>query len=172
MTAAKVFAPKIGKSVFIHGTATVQGNVTLGDHASIWPGCVLRADLNQIVVGAYTNIQDLSVLHLETDRDCRVGDDCVVGHRVILHGCRVGNGVLVGMGAIILNGARIGNGALIGAGALVLEGTQVEPETLYLGMPAKRIRKLTRREIKFTRDQAKKYARVAREHMEGHFISA
>lgn len=165
------YRPKIGKHVFIHPSATVVGQVTLGDHASIWPGTVLRADINKIVIGKYSNIQDLSVVHLETDRGVFVGDYCVVGHRVILHACTVGDGVLVGMGAIILNGARIGDGALIGAGALVTEGSRVKSSSLYLGSPARFVRKLSRAEIKDTVEWAKKYARMAEEHQMGRFES-
>ena len=165
----KSFRPKIGKNVFIHPSATVVGQVTLGDYASIWPGTVLRADINKIVIGKYSNIQDLSVVHLESDRGCFVGDYCVVGHRVILHACTVGDGVLVGMGAIILNGAHIGDGALIGAGALVTEDARVKPGSLYLGTPARFVRKLSRREMKDTVEWAKKYARMAAEHQAGRF---
>ena len=117
----KQYQPKSGQNVFIHPSATVVGQVVLKDYASIWPGAVLRADLNRIVIGKYSNIQDLSVVHVERDRGSYVGNYCVVGHRVILHACTVGDGVLIGMGAIILNEARIGDGALIGAGALVTE---------------------------------------------------
>ena len=105
--------PKLGKNVFIHPSAVVLGDVTLKDNSSIWPGSVLRADINKIVIGKYTNIQDLSVVHLESNRGCFVGDYCVVGHRVILHACTIGHGVLVGMGAIILNDAKIGKTELI-----------------------------------------------------------
>ena len=163
--------PKLGKNVFIHPSAVVLGDVHLKDYANIWPGAVLRADLNRIVIGRYSNIQDLSVVHLESDRGCFVGDHCVVGHRVILHACTVGDGVLVGMGAIILNGARVGDGALIGAGALVTEGTRVKPESLYLGAPAKFVRKLSKREVRNTVRWAKKYARIAEQHWEGMFQS-
>src|SRR3989338_10412400 len=153
----KPIQPKLGKNVFIHPSAVVLGDVTLKDYANIWPGAVLRADINKIVIGTYTNIQDLSVVHLESDRGCFVGDYCVVGHRVILHACTVGNGVLIGMGAIILNGARIGDGAVIGAGALVTEETRVKPESLYFGAPAKFIRKLSKREVRETIQWAKQY---------------
>ena len=168
----KQYCPKIGKNVFIHPSATVVGQVTLKDYANIWPGVVLRADLNKITVGKYSNIQDLSVVHLESNRGCFVGDYCVVGHRVILHACTVGDGVLVGMGAIILNGAQIGNGALIGAGALVTEGTRVKPESLYLGSPARFIRKLSKREVHDTIEWAKKYAQTAKEHRSGVYLPA
>ncbi len=168
----KPYHPKLGKHVFIHPTATVIGQVTLKDYASIWPGAVLRADINKIVVGKYSNIQDLSVVHLESNRGCFVGDYCVVGHNVILHACTVGDGALIGMGAIILNGAHIGDGALIGAGALVTEGTKVKPESLYLGSPARFIRKLSKREVKDTVEWAKKYARMAEAHREGVYLQA
>lgn len=168
----KIFQPKIGKHVFIHPSATVVGRVTLNDYASIWPGAVLRADLYQIVIGRYSNIQDNSVVHLESNRGSFVGDYCVVGHRVILHACTLGDGVLIGMGAIVLNGARIGDGALIGAGALVTEETRVKPESLYLGAPAKFVRKLSRAEVRDTIEWAKKYARLAKAHQNGQFLSA
>ncbi len=164
-----MYTPKIGKQVFIHPSATVHGKVTLKDYVSIWPGVVLRGDLNQIVIGSYTNIQDLSVVHVERSLDCRIGEYCVVGHSVILHGCKVGDGVLVGMGAIVLNESRIGSGALIGAGALVPEGSRLEPETLYLGMPAKKVRKLTRREVRFTIESAKRYVQLAKRHKADEF---
>jgi carbonic anhydrase/acetyltransferase-like protein (isoleucine patch superfamily) len=165
-------SPKLGKNVYIHPSAVVLGDVTLKDNSSIWPGSVLRADINKIVIGKYSNIQDLSVIHLESNRGCFVGDYCVVGHRVILHACTVGNGVLVGMGAIILNHAKIGNGALIGAGSLVTEGMKIKPESLYLGTPARFIRKLSKKEVRATINWAKKYARMAQAHQEGMFLPA
>ncbi|MBI4358541.1 MAG: gamma carbonic anhydrase family protein [Candidatus Omnitrophica bacterium] len=164
--------PKLGKNVFIHPSAVVLGQVTLRDYASIWPCAVLRADINRIMIGKYSNIQDLSVVHLESDRGCFVGNYCVVGHRVILHACTLGDGVLVGMGAIILNGARVGDGALIGAGALVTEGERVQPESLYLGAPAKFVRRLTKHEVRDTIVWAKKYARMAQAHQEGMYLPA
>jgi len=160
----KICRPTIGEHVFIHPSAVVLGQVTLKDYSSVWPGCVLRGDINKIVIGRYSNIQDLSVIHLESEMGTLVGDYCVVGHRVILHACTLGDGVLVGMGATILNGARIGDGALIGAGTLVTEGTKVKPGSLYLGMPAKFVRKLTKAEQKATVQWAKKYERLARAH--------
>ena len=168
----KPIQPKLGKNVFIHPSAVVLGDVTLKDYANIWPGAVLRADLNKIVIGKYTNIQDLSVVHLESDRGCFVGDYCVVGHRVILHACTVGDGVLIGMGAIILDDAKIGNGALIGAGSLVTEGMKIKPESIYFGTPARFIRKLSKREVKSTVEWAKKYAKLAQAHQDGKFLPA
>lgn len=158
----RLATPKIGRHVFIHPSAVVIGRVTLKDYANIWPGAVLRADLNKIVVGKYSNIQDLSVVHLETDRGTVVGDYCVVGHQVILHGCTIGDGVLIGMGSIILNGAKIGNGCVLGAGSLVTEDTELKPGSLYFGRPAKYIRPCSRKEMQETIHWAKKYAQLAK----------
>ncbi len=165
------FKPKLGKHVWVHSSAQVIGRVTLKDYSNIWAGVVLRGDINEIVVGRYSNIQDLSVMHLESNRGCYVGDYCVVGHHVILHACTVRDGALIGMGAIILNHAVIGEGALIGAGALVTEGTKVKPESLYLGAPARYVRKLTKREIKSHAAWAEKYVRLAALHAKGKFES-
>ena len=168
----KPFAPKLGKNVWIHPSAQVIGRVTLKDYANIWPGAVLRADINEIVIGRYSNIQDLSVVHLESERGCYVGDYCVVGHSVILHACTLKNNALIGMGSVILNRAVIGEGSLIGAKSLVTEGMKVKPESLYLGSPARFIRKLTKKEIKQHIDWAEKYALLAKIHSEGKFLNA
>ncbi|PIQ86931.1 MAG: gamma carbonic anhydrase family protein [Candidatus Omnitrophica bacterium CG11_big_fil_rev_8_21_14_0_20_45_26] len=165
----QAFQPKMDKQVWVHPSAQVIGRVTLKAHANIWPGCVLRADINQIVIGRYTNIQDLTVIHVESERGCRVGDECVIGHRVILHACTVKDRVLIGMGAVVLNHAVIGEGALIGAGSLVTEGARVKPESLYLGAPARYIRKLTKTEVKKHVMWAQKYARLAKMHEAGQF---
>ena len=171
ITASKIFEPKVGKHVWVHPSAQVIGRVTLKDYANIWPGVVLRADINEIIIGKRTNIQDLSCVHLETYRGCFVEDDCVIGHTVILHGCTVRSRVLIGMGAIILNGAVIGEGALIGAGTLVPEGARIKPESLYFGRPAKFIRKLTKKEVKDQIKWAGKYVNLAEAHSKGIFKS-
>lgn len=164
-----VFRPRIGKNVFIAPTAVVEGRVTLKDHASIWPGAVLRADINRIVIGRYSNIQDNSVLHVETDRACVVGDYVVVGHAVILHACTVKEGSLVGMGSIVLDGAVVGPGTLLGAGSLVPQGVRLKPGSLYFGRPAKFIRKLTKKEIRGLTEWAKRYVRLKDAHLAGRF---
>ena len=109
-------------------------------------------------------------MHLESNRGTYVGDYCVVGHRVILHACTIGDGVLVGMGAIILNGAKVGNGALIGAGSLVTENSKIKPESLYFGRPAKFVRKLSKQEVRATIEWAKKYAKMAEQHQKGLYL--
>ena len=167
----KPFRPQVGKNVYIAKTAVVEGRVTLGDQSSIWPGAVLRADINRIVVGRYSNIQDLSVLHVEHNRPCLVGEYVVVGHAAILHACAIKDGSLVGMGSIVLDGATIGSGTLLGAGSLVPPGERLKTGSLYFGRPARWIRKLTKKEIRGLIDWAKRYVRYAEEHRAGKFES-
>jgi carbonic anhydrase/acetyltransferase-like protein (isoleucine patch superfamily) len=166
-----VYRPKIGKNVFIARSAVVEGRVRLGDRASIWPGAVLRGDLNRIEVGRYSNIQDLSVLHVERDKPCLVGEHVVVGHGVILHACTVKDGVLVGMGSLVMDGVVIGSGTLLGAGSFVPKGERLKPGSLYFGRPARLVRKLSKREIRGLVDWAKGYAKLAQEHRSGRFES-
>jgi gamma-carbonic anhydrase len=138
--------PKLGKGVFIAKTATVVGDVTLGEHSSVWFGALLRGDINRIAVGHHTNIQDNAVLHVADDFPCIIGNWVTIGHTAIVHACKVGDEVLVGMGAVILDGAVIGKQSLIGASALVTQGTKIPPGSLVLGAPAKVVRALTKKE--------------------------
>jgi carbonic anhydrase/acetyltransferase-like protein (isoleucine patch superfamily) len=149
--------PKLGKGVYLARTAVVFGDVTLGAHSSVWYGAVLRGDINRIVVGHHSNIQDNAVLHLADDLACLVGNWVTVGHGAIVHACTVGDEVLVGMGAMILDGAVIGKQSLIGAKALVTQGTKIPPGSLVLGAPAKVIRKLSKAERAGLKWWAQKY---------------
>lgn len=153
--------PTLGKNVYIAKGAVVFGDVTLGDHSSIWYNAVLRGDINRIVVGHHTNIQDNSVLHLADDYPCIVGDYVTVGHSAIVHACTIGDEVLVGMGATILDGATIADQCLIGANALVTVGTQIPAGSLVLGSPAKVVRQLTPEERAKLKTWAEKYVRYA-----------
>lgn len=146
--------PTLGQRVYIDPAAVVIGQVTLGDDSSVWPAAVIRGDVNVIRVGARTSVQDGSVLHVTHDGPywpggfaLAVGDDVTVGHRVVLHGCTVGNRCLVGMGAIVMDGATVEDEVIIGAGAIVTPGTRCESRSLYVGSPARRIRPLTDREV-------------------------
>ena len=123
--------------------ATVLGNVTIEEDASIWFGCTLRGDNEPIVVGRGSNIQDGCVLHTDPGFPIHIGAECTIGHMVMLHGCTIGEGSLIGIGAIVLNGAKIGPGCLIGAGALVGEGKEIPAGSLVVGSPGKVIRQLT-----------------------------
>jgi len=138
--------PKLGRGVYLAKTAVVLGDVTLGAYSSVWYGAVLRGDINRIVVGHHSNIQDNAVLHLADDFPCILGNWVTVGHGAIVHASKVGDEVLVGMGAVILDGAVIGKQAIIGAKALVTQGTKIPPGSLVLGAPAKVVRKLTSKE--------------------------
>jgi carbonic anhydrase/acetyltransferase-like protein (isoleucine patch superfamily) len=149
--------PKLGKNVYIAKNATVIGDVTLGAQASVWYGAVLRGDINRIVVGHHSNVQDNAVLHLADNFPCLLGNWVTVGHSAIVHACKVGDEVLVGMGAVILDGAVIGKQSLIGAKALVTQGTKIPPGSLVLGAPAKIVRKLTKEERAGLKWWAEKY---------------
>jgi carbonic anhydrase/acetyltransferase-like protein (isoleucine patch superfamily) len=149
--------PALGKGVFIAKTAVVIGDVTLGAHSSVWYGAVLRGDINRIVVGHHSNVQDNAVLHLADQLPCVLGNWVTVGHSAVVHACTVGDEVLVGMGAVILDGAVIGKQSIIGAKALVTQGAKIPPGSLVLGAPAKVVRKLSKEERAGLKWWARKY---------------
>jgi carbonic anhydrase/acetyltransferase-like protein (isoleucine patch superfamily) len=149
--------PKLGKGVYIARGAAVLGDVTLGDYSSVWYNAVLRGDINRIVVGHHSNIQDNAVLHLADEFPCIIGNYVTVGHSAIVHACTVGDETLVGMGAVILDGAVIGRQCLIGARALVTQGAKIPAGSLVLGAPAKVVRALTREERAGLKAWAQKY---------------
>lgn len=138
--------PKLGKGVYIAQGAAVIGDVTLGAHSSVWYNAVVRGDINRIVIGHHSNIQDNAVLHLADNFPCILGNWVTVGHSAVIHACKVGDEVLVGMGAVILDGAIIGKQSIIGAKALVTQGVKIPPGSLVLGAPARVARKLTKQE--------------------------
>jgi carbonic anhydrase/acetyltransferase-like protein (isoleucine patch superfamily) len=153
--------PTLGRGVYIARGAVVLGDVTLGDYSSVWCNAVLRGDINRIIVGHHTNIQDNAVLHLADELPCLLGNYVTVGHAAIVHACTVGDQVLVGMQSAILDGAVIGEQSLIGAGALVTPGTEIPPGSLVLGAPAKVARALTADERAHLKMLAEKYVRAA-----------
>ena len=138
----KGFSPTIDKSCFIAPNATLIGEVNLAKDASIWFNVVIRADLAPINIGENSNIQDGTIMHVDEGHPLTVGDNVTVGHKVMLHGCAIGNNTLVGMNAVILNGAKIGDNCLIGANALVTENMEVPDGQLVLGSPAKVVKAL------------------------------
>jgi len=159
--------PTIHEEAFVAPNATVIGDVRVGADASLWFGAVLRGDVMPIHIGARTSIQDNSVIHATGGwSETIVGEDCVVGHSVILHGCTVGNRVLVGMGAIVLDGAVIGDDVVIGAGAVVTPGTKVPSGVLVLGQPAKPARELRDKDRMGIQAGAQIYVDKAREYRE------
>lgn len=133
--------PRVHPEAFVHPDATVIGEVEIGARASVWPAAVLRADMGRIEVGEESSIQDGSVLHLtEGVSETRVGRRVTVGHRVILHGCRIEDQCLIGMGSILLDGVRVGHGSLVAAGSLLVAGTEIPPGSLVMGSPARVVR--------------------------------
>jgi len=150
--------PALGRNIYIAHGAVVTGDVTLGDAASVWFNAVLRGDINRIVVGHHTNIQDNAVLHLADDLPCLVGNYVTVGHSAIVHACTVGDECLIGMGAVILDGAELGAQCLVGAGALVTQRAKIPEGSLVLGAPAKVVRTLSQDERASLRLSAAKYA--------------
>ena len=146
--------PCIGSGVFIHPSASVIGDVELGDNVSVWPGTVIRGDVNFIRIGAGTNVQDSSVLHVShksswdpAGAPLIIGSNVTIGHKVILHGCTVEDECLIGMGSIVMDHAVIGKHVLLGAGSLVPEGHKLDSGYLYLGCPARKVRKLSEKEL-------------------------
>jgi len=152
--------PTLAARVMIAPGAAVAGDVRLGDDVSVWYGCVLRGDLAPVTVGARTNIQDGSVLHVADNGPCVVGADVIVGHRAMLHACRVEDACLIGMQATVLDDAVIGMGSVVGAGAVVTQRTIIPPRSLVLGVPAKVVKTLTDKEEAFHRAHAAKYVRL------------
>ena len=161
-------APEIHSGAYVAPGAIVLGDVTLGDRASVWYQCVLRADIQRIVVGEGTNIQDGSVIHLSSDLGTMVGSYVTVGHQALLHACEVEDEVLVGMGAIVMDGARIGARSIVAAGSLVPKGMQVPSGSLVMGSPGRVVRTLSLEEQGGIRHWADKYIAVAAAHREFH----
>jgi len=153
--------PQLGQGVYIARGATVLGDVRLGDYSSVWCNAVLRGDINRIVVGHHSNVQDNAVLHLADEYGCTLGNYVTVGHNAIVHACTVEDEVLVGMGSVILDGAVIGAQSVIGAGALVPQGAQIPAGSMVLGVPAKVVRMLSDKERAELKGWADKYVGVA-----------
>ena len=150
--------PKIHETAFVAPSADLIGDIEIGSNSSIWFQCVIRADVNFIRIGNNTNIQDHSMLHVNRGNcPLHIGNHVTVGHRVMLHGCTIGNLVLVGMGVIVLDNADIGDECLIGAGSLVTQRMKIPPRSLVLGSPAKVIRPLNEQELAFLPKSAANY---------------
>jgi carbonic anhydrase/acetyltransferase-like protein (isoleucine patch superfamily) len=158
--------PQIHKDAFVAETASVIGDVKIGEGSSVWYGAVIRGDIEDIVVGKYSNIQDNASVHTETDIPTRIGDYTVVGHNAIIHGCTLGDNTLVGMGAIILNNAVIGDNCIIGAGTVVTEGKKIPDNSMVIGIPGKVVREVTEEEKKAIRDNAVRYNSLYKKHIE------
>ena len=148
--------PQIAKNSFIAPNAVLIGNVVIGEGSSVWFGAVLRGDINSITVGRYSNIQDNTVVHIDSDKPVAIGDYVTVGHSAIIHGCTIGSYCLIGMGATVLDGANIGDGSVVAAGAVVLENQVVPPLSLVAGVPAKVKKTLP----EYTKEHLQKHAEI------------
>ena len=169
MTAGPVERPRIHPTAFIAPTASVMGDVTVGPDSSVWYGAVLRGDMAPIVIGAETNLQDGTIVHVDTGVACTVGRRVGVGHRVILHGCTVGDDCLIAMGSVLLNGVAIGAGSVVAAGAVLPEGMQVPPGSLVMGVPGRIVRRVDATLSARAAATWRHYVKEARAHREGRY---
>ncbi len=163
----QVFTPTVGTNTWIHASAVIIGKVILGDDVSVWPCAVMRGDVNTLTIGNRSNVQDGAVIHAthpsaynEQGYATTVGEDVTIGHNAILHGCTIGNRVLIGMGSTVLDGAVIPNDVIIGANALVPMNKELESGFLYVGSPAKKLRALSEQEMDFLRYSAQNYVKL------------
>lgn len=152
---------------FIHDTAVVLGEVVLCEDTSVWPTAVIRGDVERITIGARSNVQDGAVIHADPGKPTIVGEDCVIGHRAVVHGTVLEDGVLVGMGAVLLNGVRVGTGSIIAAGAVLTEGTQVPAGSLVVGIPGRVVRALDAEQRGKILENAARYVELAQRHRGG-----
>ena len=153
--------PQLHESVWVAESASVIGNIHMEADTSVWFGAVMRGDNEPIRVGRGSNVQDNAVLHSDPGQPLTIGEDCIVGHQVMLHGCTIGNGVLVGIGATILNGAKVGDGCIIGAHALITENKVIPPHSLVVGAPGRVVKTLGDKEAAFLRMNAEVYVKNA-----------
>ena len=157
-------APSINENAYVSESVDIIGDVKVEENVSIWFGARLRADMNKIVIGANSNIQENAVVHVDIESPVIIGENVTIGHSAIIHGCNISNNVLVGMGSIILNNAKISKNSIVGAGALVTQGKEFEEEVLILGNPAKAVRKLSEEEIKSIKRSADNYVALSKKY--------
>lgn len=163
--------PQIHESAFVAPGARIIGDVTIGPQASVWYNCVLRGDIHKIVVGARSNVQDGSVIHVEGPRPDTDGEptiiaeDCVIGHMAVVHGCQLENRAFIGMGAVAMDGARIAEGGMLGAGALLSPGKRIGKGEIWIGRPAKYYRTQDEAQIAKIRFQTERYCKLAQKHL-------
>ena len=158
--------PEVADSAWVAPGAYVIGSVRLGEESSVWYGAVLRGDTDPVRIGARTNIQDGCILHADPGYPAIVGEDCVVGHKAILHGCEIEDGCLIGMGATVLTGAKIGESSIVAAGALVPEGKEYPPRSLIVGVPAKRVKDVSEEQTQDITRGVRTYVERAASHRE------
>ena len=157
-------APSINENAYVSESVDIIGEVIGEENVSIWLGARLRADMNKIVIGANSNIQENAVVHVDIESPVIIGENVTIGHSAIIHGCNISNNVLVGMGSIILNNAKISKNSIVGAGALVTQRKEFEEGVLILGNPAKAVRKLSEEEIKSIKRSADNYVALSKKY--------
>ncbi|MBN2406398.1 MAG: gamma carbonic anhydrase family protein [Elusimicrobia bacterium] len=157
----KDFMPEIDPTAYVSGASHIIGKVKLGPGVSVWPAAVLRGDVEGIEVGSNSNIQDGTIIHTNYDMPTIIGENVTVGHGVILHGCRVSSMTLIGMGAVLLDGCEVPEQTIVAAGTLVPEGGKLEPGSVYMGVPARRVRGITDEERKLIERNAEEYVLLA-----------
>jgi carbonic anhydrase/acetyltransferase-like protein (isoleucine patch superfamily) len=158
-------APQLSEGAWVAESAEVIGKVELHKNASVWPKVVIRGDNDLIQVGEGSNVQDASVLHTDPGYPLLIGKNVTIGHKVMLHGCTIGDGCLIGIGAVVLNGAKIGRGCLVGAGALVTEGKEFPDGSMIIGSPAKAVKELTPQQIAGINDISGRYVKNAQRYI-------
>ena len=157
-------APSINENAYVSESVDIIGDVKVEENVSIWFGARLRADMNKIVIGANSNIQENAVVHVDIESPVIIGENVTIGHSAIIHGCNISNNVLVGMVSIILNNAKIGKNTIIGAGSLITQGKEFPEGVLILGNPAKVIRELTKVEIESIKKSADNYVSLSKKY--------
>ena len=156
--------PRINKNTYISESVDIIGKVNVEENVNIWFGTRLRGDMNNIIIGENTNIQENSVVHVDINSPCIIGKNVTIGHGTIIHGCSISDNVLVGMGSIILNNAKIGKNTIIGAGSLITQGKEFPEGVLILGNPAKVIRQLTEAEIESIQRSSDNYVSLSKKY--------
>jgi carbonic anhydrase/acetyltransferase-like protein (isoleucine patch superfamily) len=159
-------APRFGRHVFVDPTAVIIGDVVLHDHANVWPGAVLRGDSENITLGRETSFQDNSVAHTDPHFPITIGDRCLIGHGVVMHGVTIGNDCLIGMGSTLLNGVVVSDHCIVGAHSLLTEGKEFPPRSLIMGSPARRVRELTDEDLAELAEELRSYQARSREYLE------
>ena len=158
---------KIDRTAFVHATAVVLGDVTLGARVSVWPTAVLRGDSDKIVIGADSNVQDGAVIHADEGIPTTVGERVSIGHRAIVHGSTIADDVLIAMGAVLLNRVQVGSGSIIGAGAVLPEGKRIPPNSLVIGVPGRIVRQTTNEERERIKRTVEGYLELTEQHRSG-----
>ncbi len=157
---------KIHPDAYVAPTAVIVGDVTIGPEASVWFGAVIRGDIAPVTIGRGSNVQDGAIIHVDIDRPTRIGENVTIGHGAVVHGCTIGDNVLIGIRAVVLSGAVIGENSIVGAGAVVTEGTVIPPNSLVLGIPGRVVKELTpelRERILVSAEHYRHYAGIYRE---------